>query len=195
LDATAANSPKRRDSARTKAAILRSAQIAFATRGYADVGLRDIGRDAGVDPALAVRYFGSKEALFRDALKASIDLSGLLAGGRERFGVTAVSRFLDAPRGEANPLPMMVLATADPVARAVALEHLESDVLQPLAAWLGGDDAMSRAVRITMLCTGFFTYFELLPANALSGGVDPATRRWLEVSLQALADGGPDQSA
>jgi hypothetical protein len=95
---------------------------------------------------------------------------------------------LDVDRGKANPLPMMILATADPAAQAVALELLQSKVIAPIATWLGGDDGEARAARISMLCSGFFTYWTLLPVQAFAGGVDAGTRRWLEASLQAVAD-------
>jgi len=186
--ALAARPPKQRDSVRTKAAILAAAQKAFETRGYADVGVRDIAADAGINSALVLRYFGSKELLFRAALADAIDVAPLIAGDPRRFGRNVVSLFLDAPRQNPNSLPMMILATADPAARAVALELLHALVIEPIAAWLGGDDGEARAARISMLCSGFFTYWTLLPVRAFAGGIDPATRRWLEAALQAVVD-------
>lgn len=179
---------KQRDSMRTKAAILDAAQIAFATRGYGSVGLREIAKDAGIDSALIMRYFGSKELLFRDALKASVNVGRMMAGGHQNFGVRAVETFLDQ-HSRPNPLPMMILAASDTTARAVALDLLGSDILEPLAAWLGGDDATARATRILMIGTGFFAYFAMLPLQSVANGVDAGTRRWLETSLQAVVDG------
>jgi len=184
----AASPPKQRDSVRTKAAILQAAQVAFETRGYADVGIRDIAAAAGINSALVLRYFGSKELLFRAALAAAIDIPPLIAGDPKHFGETVVSLFLDTPRLKPNSLPMMILATADPAARAVALDLLHELVIEPIAAWLGGDDGEVRAARISMLCSGFFTYWTLLPVRAFDAGIDPATRRWLAAALQAVVD-------
>src|SRR5690606_31509634 len=68
LDGTAA---KRRDAARTRAALLQAALERFGRQGYARTTVREIGEAAGVDPALIARYFGSKAALYVAALEAS----------------------------------------------------------------------------------------------------------------------------
>ncbi|RYG04016.1 MAG: TetR/AcrR family transcriptional regulator, partial [Caulobacteraceae bacterium] len=62
--------PRRRDAEATRAAILEAAKKQFALAGY-DCTLRDIAGEAGADVALVKRYFGGKEALFVEALKAS----------------------------------------------------------------------------------------------------------------------------
>lgn len=59
-----------RDSARTRRALLAAARELFGARGYTATTLRQIAEQAGVDPALIVRYFGSKTALFIAALEA-----------------------------------------------------------------------------------------------------------------------------
>ena len=56
-----------RRSADTKAAILAAARARFAAEGYRSASLRAVARDVGVDPALVVRYFGSKPGLFAAA--------------------------------------------------------------------------------------------------------------------------------
>jgi len=47
-----------------KKAIRDAATELFARDGYAATGIRDIAAQAGSDPALVIRHFGSKEALF-----------------------------------------------------------------------------------------------------------------------------------
>ena len=63
--------PRRRDAAATRAAILAAARTHFARLGYDRAALRDIAAEAGADVALVGRYFGGKEGLFTEALKAS----------------------------------------------------------------------------------------------------------------------------
>ena len=53
-----------RKSERTRAAILKAAQELFAELGYARTTVRDIAARAAIDPAMVMRYFGSKDALF-----------------------------------------------------------------------------------------------------------------------------------
>lgn len=52
----------------TRNAILEAARRKFAEAGYDRTSIRAIADEAGVDPALAVHFFGSKESLFREAL-------------------------------------------------------------------------------------------------------------------------------
>jgi AcrR family transcriptional regulator len=65
-------SPRRRDAAATRQAILSSARKAFARAGYDGVGVREIAARAGVTAMLVNRYFGSKENLFREVAADTI---------------------------------------------------------------------------------------------------------------------------
>jgi AcrR family transcriptional regulator len=55
----------------TKDAILRTARVCFAERGYDAATVRAIALTAGVDQALIHHYFGTKRALFNEALAPS----------------------------------------------------------------------------------------------------------------------------
>ena len=63
-----------RDSARTRQRLIAAAMQRFASQGYAAARVRDIGGDAGADPALINRYFDSKEGLFEACLAEASDL-------------------------------------------------------------------------------------------------------------------------
>ena len=60
---------------------------------------------------------------------------------------------------------------------------------QPLADWLGGENAMARATQINLLWIGYMAARQVLPLPALSGEVVDETRVWLAVTIQALVDG------
>ncbi len=179
---------KVRDAERTARAILRAAQKIFSTRSYSEAGLRDITSMAGVNPALVSRYFGSKEKLFEAALSDVLDVDVLIGGGREDFGERLARLFTEAGVEQINPLPMLVLATADTKARKVALRLLQARIIEPLVEWFGGADAEERAARLVAVATGFFTFRILLPLEPLAGEVSPATRQWLAKTLQAIVD-------
>jgi len=178
---------KRRDAARTKDAILRAAQATFSTTGYAQTGLREIAARAGINAALVARYFGSKEALFEAALRDSLDVPRLLAGGRAGFG-RHVAGLLCAPLDKVDPTAILVLAAADAEAKAVAIRLLEALVIDVLARWLDVADAETRAAEISILCTGYVVYRRLLPIAALADGRGDATVAWLAEALQAVVD-------
>src|ERR1700688_2819705 len=77
--------PRRRNAEATRAAILEAAKAQFARSGYDLTSLRDIAADAGADVALIKRYFGGKESLFTEALKASFRPDFLEGTDRRAF--------------------------------------------------------------------------------------------------------------
>lgn len=142
----------------------------------------------GINVALVVRYFGGKEGLFESALLESLDIDRLIAGDRNAFGDRLAHLLSDASGDSPNPLAMMLLATSDTAARAVALKRLTTHVTAPLARWLRGRDTRERAVRITMLASGYLTYQLLLPVSDRSAGGVSSTREWLAKALQDQVD-------
>ena len=55
---------QKRNAAETRKRLLQAARRLFASANYVSVGIREIGAEAGVNPALISRYFGSKRNLF-----------------------------------------------------------------------------------------------------------------------------------
>lgn len=177
-----------RDAERTRDAILRAAQMAFAQRGYAAVSVRDITGAAEVNPSLVNRYFGSKERLFEEALAELLDARLLTNVPRQGYGDAVLRAFTAGAGDRINPLSILVLATADPVSREIADRLLRSLVIEPLIRWFDREDAAERAARMVMLAAGFFTYRLLYPLDAFKEEVAPATRAWLAAQFQALVD-------
>ena len=181
---------RRWDAAATRAEILEAARVLFTRDGYDHVGMRDVAGVVGVDAALVVRYFGSKEGLFRAALERVIDITPILTEDRrQRFGVDMVAGLFDS-QDASGPLAMMILSAADPAAHAVSVELLQKKVIAPLARWLGPPDGEGRAARLNILWSGFLTSWKLLPIQQLTGARLAATRRWLEAETQAIVDEG-----
>jgi AcrR family transcriptional regulator len=179
---------RQRDPDRTRAAILAAAQQAFSTRAYAAVGVRDITAAAGTSVALVNRYFGSKEKLFAEAVGALFDADMLMRAPRVGYGAALVASFVDASADRINPLRIMILAAADPEARATIDRVLHDLIIVPLAAWFGGPDAEQRAARLMLLASGFFLYRLVYPLPAWAGTLDPASRAWLERAFQTVID-------
>jgi AcrR family transcriptional regulator len=71
------NSPRTRNAAQTRADILAAARLRFGAEGYERTTLRTVAGDVGVDPALVIRYFGSKQDLFAAAAEFTLDLPDL----------------------------------------------------------------------------------------------------------------------
>lgn len=67
--------PRRSD--RTRAAILAAARERFAADGYAGATIRAIAGQAGIDPSMVIRYYGTKERLFAAAADFALELPDL----------------------------------------------------------------------------------------------------------------------
>src|SRR5215471_14098787 len=91
-----AKTPK---SERTRAAILKAAQELFAEQGYERATVRDIAAQASIDPAMVIRYFGSKEGLFARATAFDLRLSDLTAIAKRDVGRTLIGHFLEIWEG------------------------------------------------------------------------------------------------
>lgn len=87
--------PKARRSDATKATILAAARERFAHDGYERATIRAIATQAEIDPAMVMRYFGSKEGLFAAAAQFDLRLPDLAALPREEIGRVLVGHFLD----------------------------------------------------------------------------------------------------
>jgi AcrR family transcriptional regulator len=84
---------------RTKAAILKAAQQMFAAQGYERATIREIAARAAIDPAMVIRYFGSKEGLFARATAFDLNLPNLAGVAKPEIGTTLVAHFLEVWEG------------------------------------------------------------------------------------------------
>lgn len=135
----------RGDATTTRAAIWVAAQRLFADRGYASTPLRDIASEAGVDPALIIRHFGSKEALFLDAMKVELENERVFDGPIESLGEHVIDQLLGSEeRTRSMYLALLRASDSEGVGSRLREAH-ESNFVAPLRERLTGDDADLRA--------------------------------------------------
>lgn len=91
---TGTEAPRRRSEA-SRTAILEAARERFAAEGYERATVRAIAHDAGIDPSMVMRYYGSKEGLFATVIDVELDFPDLGEVDRDRLGVVLVTHFLD----------------------------------------------------------------------------------------------------
>src|ERR1700737_926978 len=89
-----------RSSESTKAAILSAARERFAAVGDEAATIRAIAADAGIDPAMVMRYFGSKDQLFAAAAEFDLRFPGFAGVEHVHLGAAVVRHFLDPWGGE-----------------------------------------------------------------------------------------------
>jgi AcrR family transcriptional regulator len=103
---------KPRKSDRTRAAILKAAQELFAELGFERTTVRAIAASAAIDPALVMRYFGSKDELFAEATVFDLKLPDLSKIDRSQIGETLISHFLTVWEGASNKNTFTILLRA-----------------------------------------------------------------------------------
>ena len=129
----------------TRDAILASAEQRFVVGGYAGTSVRDIAAGAGVDAALVIRHFGSKEALFLEATRLHAHHAPELDGPIEELGRHLIESML-APDDQVKAIFIALLRAGDSDGVSVRLREAHDDFfVEPLRARLTGPDADLRA--------------------------------------------------
>jgi AcrR family transcriptional regulator len=163
--------PRKRDAEATRAAILEAAKAHFALLGYDRAVLRDIAREAGVDVALVKRYFGGKEALFLEALKASFGPDGVQEWDRATFPHAAATMLADSPHmheARTHRFQFLLRAATSPTTAPLLNVVVQDRFLAPIRDWLGGADADARARVLAASYIGFLVE-RLIRGEALAG--------------------------
>lgn len=123
-----ARTPGRRPGgANTRAEIVGHARELFGELGFEQATVRRIARAADVDPALVTHYFGSKEALFREAMALPIDIEALAArvfgpgraGAGERLAEAYLETWETEPAGAAARGVLRAAASHEAAAQQV----------------------------------------------------------------------------
>jgi AcrR family transcriptional regulator len=129
----------------TRESIRAAAAPLFAERGYGAVSVREIAAAAGYDPALVIRHFGSKEALFLATIDAGLPQEVPLDGPIDDLGVRFV-RFVLDPAHTVRQVFLGLLRASDAEEVGLRLRTVhERFFVAPLRARLAGDDADLRA--------------------------------------------------
>ncbi len=161
---------RRRDAAATRAAILDAAKSQFARLGYDRAALRDIAAEAGADVALIKRYFGGKEALFTEALKASFRSDRLDHWRKATFAEDVAVMLAGAPGDETriHSFQFLLRAATSPTTAPLLSLAIQERFLEPIRDWLGGEDAKARARVLAAVFIGFLVE-RLIRGEALVG--------------------------
>jgi AcrR family transcriptional regulator len=142
--------PRRSDA--TKAAILAAAREQFAASGYQAATIRAVAAQAGIDPALVMRYFGNKEGLFAAAAEFDLRLPDLTTLPRHEVGAALVEHFLD--RWEGDETLMALLRTAvTHEAGALRMQAIFATQVGPMVARLSGETGAAAARRAGLIAT------------------------------------------
>ncbi|MCM2410770.1 TetR family transcriptional regulator [Streptomyces sp. RKAG290] len=141
----------------TRQAVLDAARGRFAADGFNATTIRKIAADAGVDAALVMRYFRSKDELFAAVMSISPDALARLAGAfegperslGERVARAHLSVWESEPKDADALLAMLRGAIANEQATAQLREFIESRLTEDAHRRLHDDDH-DTAVRVAL---------------------------------------------
>jgi AcrR family transcriptional regulator len=150
--APAPRTGRRSGTSQTREAIAVAAREQFAELGYEGATFRRIAAAAGVDPALVVHFYGSKEELFHEVMQLPEEVAAgvlhIADGPRETVGhrfAALVVAALENPATRPVVLGRIRSASSHPGAAALVRETVTHD-LSRLAAAITGDRPEMRAV-------------------------------------------------
>jgi AcrR family transcriptional regulator len=137
--------PGRSDS---RQAILDAARARFASDGFTATTIRKIAADAGVDPALVMQFFNSKDELFGAVMSvppaALARMTEAWHGPKESVGARVARAFLEVwendPEASGPLLAMLRGAVAHEQAAAQLREFLEARLMTGVPAGLRDDE-------------------------------------------------------
>jgi AcrR family transcriptional regulator len=170
--------PRRSDP--TRAAILAAARERFAADGYERATIRAIAADARIDPAMVMRYYGSKERLFAAAAELDMRLPDLATVPAAMVGPALVRHFLERWEGD-EALTALLRAAATNEAAAERMRGIFASQVAPALAPLCQDPAQapSRAGLVASQVLGFaFCRYVLRLPHIVAMDRDEAVR-WL----------------
>lgn len=181
-------SPRRRDAAATREAILASAIRHFARAGYDGVGVREIAGDAGVTAMLVNRYFGSKEQLFIEAVDVSFAPGVFITEDSHSLTRDAATILVSRSASDANavaPFLIMLRSASNPRATEIVREAIERHVGRRLSSRLPEPGARLRSDVMLSVISGVLLMRRVVGAGAMNSRTAPDQ---LATLLEAVFD-------
>ena len=181
---------RRPGSGGTREQILASARAEFGAVGYETGTIRSIATHAGVDPALVLHYFGSKEGVFRAAVDFPIDpaefIPRLLAPGLDGLGERLALFFIetwDSPAG--SPLLGLIRSVVGSEhAAAMLREFISREVLARLAEALDLDQPQVRASLAASHLIGLAMLRYVVKLEPLASASPERIANWVAPAIQ-----------
>lgn len=172
----------------TRDRILQAAIQRFSAGSYEDIGLRLIADDVRVDVSYVHRCFGSKKALFTEALAHTLRSLEFPDSGDTSFGAYLASLVAGArlpTREEGRPLDIIVASLSSREAKPVLREALVNSFLAPMTARFPDVPRKDIVLAFSMLLgIGIFT--RVLDLEAMPGLQESEKRALLAEDLRAM---------
>jgi AcrR family transcriptional regulator len=170
----------------SREAIREAAAALFPVRGYTGTSVRDIAAQAGVDPALVIRHFGSKEELFLEIMRFDPEAQPLLDGPIGELGEHFIEYVLTAGE-QVRSVFLALIRASDSGGVAPRLREMhEMAFVGPLRSRLVGPDAEMRSRLAAALVGGLLYSLWVVGDEELLAAERPELVRRYGALLQTL---------
>lgn len=186
----------------TRDDIVAAAAARFAAAGYDATSMRQVAADAGVDPALVRRFYGTKERLFTEVATVLIGpeaaVAAVVEGPPGQAGERLARYFLGLLGEVQRPGPLLGLirsAVTSEHAAGVLREFLARRLHGAIAGALRADHAELRAALVASQLVGLAVTRYAVRLGPLAGAGADELARWAGPVLQFYLDGGQPEGS
>lgn len=176
---------------RTESSILDAARELFAADGFERTTIRAVAGRAGVDPALVMQHFGSKERLFAESTRWSTEHSTILSATSDGLPAAAIadliSHFEQGADREAA-VALMRNCLTHPASLAMMRDQVMCERKAVVAAQLEGPDAELRAALFGACMIGLSLSRYLIKLEPVASASPEELLRLMEPVLRALIE-------
>jgi AcrR family transcriptional regulator len=136
-----------------------------------------------------MRYFGSKEKLFEEAVSEAFDVKHALTGvSRDQLG-QAMANMLFGEQNDVDLMAMLIRSATDPKVCLMVRNHAYACMLEPLAALIGGRNQVVKASTLLSVVTGVWLYRFAIPIFPLADKPNQVVTTHIADLLQNIIDG------
>jgi len=183
--------PREERRRRSEVTILEAARELFATDGFERTTIRGVAARAGVDPALVMQHFGSKEGLFAASTRWSTSDQTLLTAEACDFPAAALADLLahfEQAEDREAAVALMRNCLTHPAALAAMRDEVMSERKAAVAAGLEGPDAELRAGLFAACMIGLGMARYLIKLEPVASATPEELTRLMEPVLRALVE-------
>lgn len=180
---------------KTRERILATARAQFARRGHDRTTVRDIAKSAGVDPALVLHFFGSKDELFQEAVRLPFDptdvMAPLFAQGLDGLGERVTRQFVqvwDSPSG-ARLLALFRSFVGSERSATLMRGFMTHKLFPHVARALGGADSERRTSLVAGQLFGLALTRYVLKLEPIASATPEELATWIGPTLQRYFTG------
>ena len=184
--------PPARRSDRTRAAILAAARERFAADGYAKATIRAIAAQAGIDPSMVMRYYGSKEKLLVAAADFGLELPDVSRVPPGALTEGLIRHLLEMCERDDTMIALLRLAATQETA-AERARWIIGHQIEPLIATVEADAALAvrRAGLLATQMMGLALTRYVLKLPAVVAMTHDELVAWLSPVVQHYLTGQP----